>query len=279
MLPHFFLTPARLARRPAPQDTKGDIVAPAVPANAHVCNYFGNFFDGRWQLNTNNTGARARIGYVGNGLVPICNPQFGLWPPSASSSWSMMADHSCAPWGYFQVGYARANFETESGGKFLPENEYYFRQNTNCDGSGLKTSILKANATIWSSSHCYTVTYSGLLQKWIAEVGRAPCGSGSFVVQWQIPQQDINFSANSVKFFGETFDYWQAPGASGQNSDSMCGYSYNKCTWQQTQRRDLAGVWHNASTTGYFTPGGHCGYGQVVNSSTSFAIWTNFTGC
>ena len=69
-----------------PPGQDGDKSLPAAPLLDHQCNYFGNFFDGRYQANVNNTGARARIGYVGNVLVPICNPVAGGNPVSTSTS-------------------------------------------------------------------------------------------------------------------------------------------------------------------------------------------------
>jgi hypothetical protein len=187
-----------------------------------------------------------------------------------------MHETACRPWGYFQVGYLRGNWLTESGEQLDPQKEYYFQQYATCGGF-VKTRILTASPGIWSTSRCYTVTFSGLQQRWIASV-KMTCG-GTGIITWSWPADWIDINADSVQYSGEVFDYLQAPGASGDNSDNMCGFSDNKCTWQQTKRRNLAGVWKDASTTGYFTPGGHCGYGQVVNSPTSFAIWTDFAGC
>ncbi len=269
----FLLEPAgsiqAAVTHPSGQD--GDQPLPAAPLLDHQCNYFGNFFDGRYQANVNNTGARARIGHPGSAPVNICNPVAGGNPASASSSWAMMDDLSCAG-GYFQVGYARRNDHPDLD----PLKEYFFTEYKNCDAVS-NFRWLGPVTNLGGTSHCYTVTFSGLRQRWYADIS-ATCG-GTWIAVWSLPASAIDINANSVQYFGEVFDFLQAPGANGHNSDSMCGFSYNKCTWQQTQRRSLAGVWSNASTTGFFTPGGHCGYGQVVNNPTSFAIWTNFSGC
>ena len=96
---------------------------------------------------------------------------------------------------------------------------------------------------------------------------------------WTFPEADITFTPNETQFYGETWNYWTGSGGqAADNSDSMCGYSTNKCTWQSTSYRDPSGTWAAADVTESFS-GPHCGYGNTTNNDTSFAIWTDFSSC
>jgi hypothetical protein len=259
------------------------VVVSSQVALANSCHRIPtNYFDGEQHGDFNNpvstTGARARIGFPG-AVLDICNEVVNppTPPDSGSHSWAGIVQLTgCVTGGWLQTGYVRKNHDL-----FDPNTNYLFVQRGYCRlDFNLDYRDDKLAYSLGGSNLCYTAGYSGLLSKWVGNVA-STCG-GTILWEKRYDPTDFNFGPNQNDWFSEVHDYYQVSGASSSaNSDNVCGYSTNKCTFSGMQERDLSGVWHNAdySSVPFMGPGASYGYCFTQNSPNNFAVWTHFPAC